>query len=113
MEIMHQQLSIDGVVIQEASAGDMIFSIWELMEYASSMITLYPGDVLNSGTTGGTALAGFENRERSGFLVPGESIEATIDGIGTLVHEAAAGEEPPSNLSGAQLQPVGSRRINQ
>ena len=113
MEIMHQQLSIDGVVIQEASAGDMIFSIWELMEYASSMITLYPGDVLNSGTTGGTALAGFENRERSGFLVPGERIEATIDGIGTLVHEAAAGEEPPSNLSGTQLQPVGSRRINQ
>lgn len=113
MEIMHQQLSIDGVVIQEASAGDMIFNIWELMEYASSMITLYPGDVLNSGTTGGTALAGFENRERSGFLVPGERIEATIDGIGTLVHVAAAGEEPPSNLSGAQLQPVGSRRINQ
>jgi 2-keto-4-pentenoate hydratase/2-oxohepta-3-ene-1,7-dioic acid hydratase in catechol pathway len=113
MEIMHQQLSIDGVVIQEARAGDMIFSIWELMEYASSLITLYPGDVLNSGTTGGTALAGFENRERSGFLVPGERIEATIDGIGTLVHEAAAGEEPPSNLSGTQLQPVGSRRINQ
>lgn len=113
MEIMHQQLSIDGVVIQEASAGDMIFNIWELMEYASSLITLFPGDVLNSGTTGGTALAGFENRERSGFLVPGERIEATIDGIGTLVHEAAAGEEPPSNLSGAQLQPVGSRRINQ
>jgi 2-keto-4-pentenoate hydratase/2-oxohepta-3-ene-1,7-dioic acid hydratase in catechol pathway len=113
MEVMHQQLSIDGVVIQEARAGDMIFSIWELMEYASSLITLYPGDVLNSGTTGGTALAGFENRERSGFLVPGERIEATIDGIGTLVHEAAAGEEPPSNLSGTQLQPVGSRRINQ
>ena len=112
MERLHQQLSIDGVVVQEARAGDMIFSVWELMEYASSLITLFPGDVLNSGTTGGTSLAGFDNLERSGYLVPGEHIKATIDGIGSLEHDAVAGEEPPSNLSGAQLQPVGGRRIN-
>jgi len=90
----------------------MIFNIWELMEYASSLITLFPGDVLNSGTTGGTSLAGFDNLERSGYLVPGEHIKATIDGIGSLEHDAVAGEEPPSILSGAQLQPVGGRRIN-
>lgn len=111
MERLHQQLSIDGVVVQEARAGDMIFNIWELMEYASSLITLFPGDVLNSGTTGGTSLAGFETGVRSGYLEPGERIEATIEGIGTLVHEVVAGEEPPGNLSGAQLPAVGSRRI--
>jgi 2-keto-4-pentenoate hydratase/2-oxohepta-3-ene-1,7-dioic acid hydratase in catechol pathway len=90
----------------------MIFNIWELMEYASSLITLFPGDVLNSGTTGGTALAGFDTGVRSGFLEPGESIEATIDGIGTLRHDVVAGEELPDNLSGAQLPPVQSLRIN-
>ena len=112
MEQLHQQLSINGVLVQEARAGDMIFNIWELMEYASSLITLFPGDVLNSGTTGGTALAGFDTGVRSGFLEPGESIEATIDGIGTLRHDVVAGEELPDNLSGAQLPPVQSLRIN-
>ncbi len=110
MERLHQVLTIDGVTVQEARAGDMIFNVWELMEYASSLITLYPGDVLNSGTTGGTSMAGFETGVRSGYLEPGERIEATIEGIGTLVHEVVAGETPPSNLSGAQLPPVDSYR---
>ena len=110
MERLHQVLSIDGVTVQEARAGDMIFDVWELMEYASSLITLYPGDVLNSGTTGGTSLAGFETGVRSGYLEPGERIEATIEGIGTLVHEVVAGETPPSTLSGAQLPAVDSYR---
>ena len=112
MERLHQRLSIDGVVVQEARAGDMIFNIWELMEYASSLITLLPGDVLNSGTTGGTSLAGFETGVRSGYLQPGERIEATIEGIGTLIHDVVAGEDLPDNLSGAQLPPVDSFRIN-
>jgi 2-keto-4-pentenoate hydratase/2-oxohepta-3-ene-1,7-dioic acid hydratase in catechol pathway len=84
----------------------MIFNVWELMEYASSLITLYPGDVLNSGTTGGTSSGAFETGTRSGYLEPGERIEATIEGIGTLVHEVVAGERIPDNLSGAQLPPV-------
>ena len=112
MERLHQVLTIDGVTVQEARAGDMIFNVWELMEYASSLITLYPGDVLNSGTTGGTSFAGFETGVRSGYLEPGERIEATIEGIGTLVHEVVAGEPPPGTLSGAQLPPVDSYRDN-
>ncbi len=112
MERLHQQLSIDGVLVQEARAGDMIFNIWELMEYASSLITLFPGDVLNSGTTGGTSFGAFETGLRSGYLEPGERIEATIEGIGTLEHVVVAGDEPPGNLSGAQLPPVDGLRVN-
>jgi 2,4-diketo-3-deoxy-L-fuconate hydrolase len=110
MERLHQVLTIDGVTIQEARAGDMIFNVWELMEYASSLITLYPGDVLNSGTTGGTSFGALETGLRAGYLEPGETIEATIEGIGTLVHGVVAGPTPPSNLSGAQLPPVNSYR---
>lgn len=110
MERLHQQLTIDGVTVQEAHAGDMIFSLWELVEYASSLITLYPGDVLNSGTSGGTAAGAFETGTRSGYLEPGEEIAATIEGIGTLRHKAVAGERPPSDLSGAELPPVRSYR---
>jgi len=110
MERLHQQLTIDGVTVQEAHAGDMIHSLWELIEYASSLITLYPGDVLNSGTSGGTAAGAFETGTRSGYLEPGEEIAASIEGIGTLRHKAVAGERPPSDLSGAELPPVRSYR---
>ena len=45
MERLHQSLVIDGVTVQEARAGDMIHNIPELIEYASSLITVFPGDV--------------------------------------------------------------------
>jgi 2-keto-4-pentenoate hydratase/2-oxohepta-3-ene-1,7-dioic acid hydratase in catechol pathway len=88
----------------------MIHSLWELIEYASSLITLYPGDVLNSGTSGGTAAGAFETGTRSGYLEPGEEIQATIEGIGTLTHTVVAGARPPANLTGAELPPVDSYR---
>jgi len=107
MERLHQQLTIDGRMIQEARAGDMIHSIWEIIEYASSVNVLFPGDVLNSGTSGGTSFGALETGARAGYLEPGERIEATIAGIGTLVHDVIAGPVP-DGLSGAQLPPVSS-----
>jgi 2-keto-4-pentenoate hydratase/2-oxohepta-3-ene-1,7-dioic acid hydratase in catechol pathway len=84
----------------------MIHSLWELIEYGSSIITLFPGDVVNNGTSGGTAAG---TTARSGFLQPGEVVEASIDGIGTLRMQVKAGEEP-TGLTGAQLPPVQSYR---
>ena len=63
--------------VQEAKAGDMIHNMWELIEYGSSIITLFPGDVINSGTTGGTSSGAFKRGTRAGYLKPGETIEAT------------------------------------
>ena len=110
MERLHQQLTIDGVTVQEAQAGDMIHSIWELMEYASSIITLFPGDVLNSGTSGGTSTGAFAQGTRSGYLQAGEVIEATIEGIGTLRMPTVAGDPEPDDLTGSQLPAVSSYR---
>lgn len=56
MKRLRQTLTIDGKVMQEAGASDMIHSIYELIEYGSSIITLYPGDVVNNGTSGGTGM---------------------------------------------------------
>ncbi|MGB0542304.1 MAG: fumarylacetoacetate hydrolase family protein [Longimicrobiales bacterium] len=100
MEILRQTLSIGDQQLQEATAGDMIHSLWELIEYGSSIITLYPGDVVNNGTSGGTN-AGSDR----GYLQPGETVSATIDGIGTLTLPAVA-EPEPQGLTGAQLTPV-------
>ena len=62
MQNLRQTLSVGGTVLQDAQAGDMIHSLWEIVEYASSIITLYPGDVINNGTSGGTAAGSAETR---------------------------------------------------
>jgi 2-keto-4-pentenoate hydratase/2-oxohepta-3-ene-1,7-dioic acid hydratase in catechol pathway len=106
MENLEQVLEVDGEVMQRANAGDMIHSIYELIEYGTSIITMYPGDVLNNGTSGGTG-AGTAARGEQRFLQPGETIEASIEGIGTLVLPVEAEEIPPQR-TGSYLPPVAS-----
>ncbi len=108
MEILRQTLSVGGEQMQEATAGDMIHSLWELIEFGSSVITLYPGDVVNNGTSGGTG-AGTAVRGEQRFLQPGDEIVATIDGIGTLRMPVVA-EEEPAGLTDASLPPVDTYR---
>lgn len=110
MERLHQSLVIDGVTVQEARAGDMIHNIPELIEYASSLITVFPGDVLQSGTSGGTGAGRVERATGSGYLQAGETISASIEGIGTLTHSVIAEESVPEDLSGSQLPPVSTYR---
>lgn len=102
MANLRQTLSVNGERIQDAQAGDMIHSLWELIEYGSSIITLFPGDVINNGTSGGTmgARAGGQS-----FLQDGEVVEASIDGIGTMRIRARAETSRPEG-TGAQLTPV-------
>ncbi|MDC1502805.1 fumarylacetoacetate hydrolase family protein [Gammaproteobacteria bacterium] len=110
MERLHQITVVDGVTVQEAKAGDMIHNIPELIEYASSLITVFPGDVMQSGTSGGTGAGRVERASGSGFLVDGEIISAKIEGIGTLTHRVVAEKSVPGDLSGSQLPPVSTYR---
>jgi len=108
MKILRQTLSIGEERMQEATAGDMIHSLYELMEYASSIITLYPGDVLNNGTSGGVGM-GTAVRGEQRFLQAGEVIEASIDGIGTLRINVKAEDSRPDG-TGSQLPSISSYR---
>lgn len=110
MERLHQTLVIDGVTVQEAKAGDMIHNIPELIEYASSLITVFPGDVMQSGTSGGTGDGRVERASGSGYLEDGEVIRASIEGIGTLTHTVRRETSVPADLSGSQLPPVSTYR---
>jgi len=109
MKNLRQTLSVGGTQLQEARAGDMIHSLWELIEYATSIVTLFPGDMINNGTSGGTAAGSAQTRTGERFLKPGEVIEASIDGIGTLRMPVVAGPQPPGG-TGSRLPPVSSYR---
>jgi len=109
MKNLRQTLSVGGEQMQEAQAGDMIHSLYEIVEYASSIITLFPGDVINNGTSGGTG-AGTAVRGSQRFLKPGEKIVAAIDGIGEL-HLSVVAEQPPATPgTGARLPAVNTYR---
>lgn len=71
-------LRVNGVTKQDANTGMMIFSIPELIEWCSSLVTLEPGDVISTGTPSGVGHASGE------FLRHGDVIESEVERIGTL-----------------------------
>jgi 2-keto-4-pentenoate hydratase/2-oxohepta-3-ene-1,7-dioic acid hydratase in catechol pathway len=64
---------------QMTSTRDMVFSIQKLIAFASSVMTLEPGDVLLTGTPAGV-----------GPLLPGDLVEISIEGIGVLRNPVSA-----------------------
>jgi 2-keto-4-pentenoate hydratase/2-oxohepta-3-ene-1,7-dioic acid hydratase in catechol pathway len=65
---------------QNANTADLIFDIPTLIETLSAGITLYPGDVIATGTPVGVGI-GFKPPK---YLKPGDVVRVEIDGIGTL-----------------------------
>jgi acylpyruvate hydrolase len=82
---LKMQLRLNGELRQDANTNQMIYGIRELVSWWSNM-TLEPGDVITSGSPSGV-IAG---RDPPIWLKPGDRIEATIDGLGTLVNVIAA-----------------------
>lgn len=79
------QLYLNGELRQDANTNEMIYGIRDLVSWWSN-ITLEPGDVITSGAPAGV-IAGSENPR---WLSPGDRIEATVEGLGTLVSIIAA-----------------------
>lgn len=77
------QLTVDGVVKQTANTSDLLFDPVWIVKYVSTMITLRPGDLILTGTNGGVGHA----RKPQEFLWGGETVEVSIEGIGTLVNK--------------------------
>jgi 2-keto-4-pentenoate hydratase/2-oxohepta-3-ene-1,7-dioic acid hydratase in catechol pathway len=64
---------VNGLERQRAKATDMHFSIPELVSFISGIMTLEPGDLIATGTPGGT-----------GPLMDGDVVEVEISGVGVL-----------------------------
>ena len=71
---------VNGELRQNASTTDLIFDIPKLIETLSAGITLYPGDVIATGTPVGVGI-GFKPPK---YLVAGDVVRVEIDGIGSL-----------------------------
>jgi 2-keto-4-pentenoate hydratase/2-oxohepta-3-ene-1,7-dioic acid hydratase in catechol pathway len=71
---------VNGEERQNANTADLIFDIPTLIETLSAGITLYPGDVIATGTPVGVGI-GFKPPK---YLKPGDLVRVEIDGIGTL-----------------------------
>ena len=72
-------LSVNGSVRQSSNTAQMVFGVVEIVQYLSRHLTLEPGDVINTGTPGGVALA----RPDKPYLRGGDVVELTIEGLGT------------------------------
>jgi 2-keto-4-pentenoate hydratase/2-oxohepta-3-ene-1,7-dioic acid hydratase in catechol pathway len=73
-------LKLNGVEKQNSNTRFMLFSIEELIEDLSTVFTLEPGDIIATGTPAGVG-AGKNPPE---WMWPGDVVEATVEGIGTL-----------------------------
>ncbi|MFJ6697931.1 fumarylacetoacetate hydrolase family protein [Streptomyces sp. NPDC091272] len=73
------RLWVNGELKQEGSTGDQIFGIGEVVRYVSQFMTLYPGDVINTGTPAGVAMG---QPEPKPYLRAGDVVELEVEGLG-------------------------------
>ncbi|MFD5336090.1 fumarylacetoacetate hydrolase family protein [Streptomyces hawaiiensis] len=73
------RLWVNGELKQDGTTAEQIFSVGEVVRYLSQFMTLYPGDVINTGTPAGVALGAPEPKP---FLRAGDVVELEIEGLG-------------------------------
>jgi len=77
---------VNGHTMQSSRTSLMIFPVAELIAYLSHVVTLFPGDVIFTGTPPGVGMG----RNPPVFLAPGDQLRSWIEGIGELHQSFAA-----------------------
>ena len=72
---------VNGQVMQDSNTDDLIFDVPTLIHELTKVMTLDPGDVIITGTPAGV-----------GPIAPGDQVEVTIEGIGTLANTVSSAE---------------------
>jgi len=78
--------SVAGTIMQQSRTSDMVFGVPRLIAELSAVVPLLPGDVVFTGTPAGIGAT----RNPPRLLAPGDVIESTIDGIGTMRNRCVA-----------------------
>jgi 2-keto-4-pentenoate hydratase/2-oxohepta-3-ene-1,7-dioic acid hydratase in catechol pathway len=72
------RLWVNGELRQDGNTKNMIFDVAHIVWYVSQFMTLYPGDVINTGTPAGVAMG----RPDLPYLRSGDEVQLEIDGLG-------------------------------
>jgi acylpyruvate hydrolase len=82
---------LNGEVMQSARTSQMLVDVPSAVEFFSSFTRLVPGDVIATGTPGGVGFA----RTPPVWLRPGDVIEVTVEGVGTIRNHVIAEDGAP------------------
>lgn len=74
------QTRLNGELMQNGNTDDMIFPVGKVISYLSQIMTLYPGDVIATGTPSGVGYA----RNPPVLMKPGDEVEVSIERIGSV-----------------------------
>jgi 2-keto-4-pentenoate hydratase/2-oxohepta-3-ene-1,7-dioic acid hydratase in catechol pathway len=72
---------LNGDVVQHSHTSDLIFPVAAIIEYVSHITPMLPGDVVFTGTPAGVGMGRVPLRH----LRPGDVLESTIEGLGTII----------------------------
>jgi 2-keto-4-pentenoate hydratase/2-oxohepta-3-ene-1,7-dioic acid hydratase in catechol pathway len=78
---------LNGEVLQDGNTSDLIFSVPFLVSYVSGVFTLEPGDLILTGTPPGVGWA----RDPKVKLMPGDTVEVEVEGVGVVSNPVVAG----------------------
>ncbi len=84
---LHMWLDVDGQRMQDGSTKTMIFDVRKLVSYVSHFMTLYPGDIISTGTPPGV---GMGKKPAPVFLKGGETMRLGIQGLGEQTQHVVA-----------------------
>lgn len=81
------KLEVDGRLLQDGSTENMVFRIPQLISWISHRFPLEPGDVIATGTPGG----GASTHSPQAWLLPGQQVTVSLEGLGQLVNPIKKG----------------------
>jgi 2-keto-4-pentenoate hydratase/2-oxohepta-3-ene-1,7-dioic acid hydratase in catechol pathway len=73
---------LNGELRQDSNTADMVFTVAEVISYASQYMTLKPGDVILTGTPEGVILG----MKKKVWMKPGDAVSIEVAGLGTLTN---------------------------
>jgi 2,4-didehydro-3-deoxy-L-rhamnonate hydrolase len=77
---------LNGEVMQDSNTSRMSHNVYELLHYASNIMSLHPGDVISGGSPAGTNI----ERAQPRWMRAGDTAVCTIEGIGAQTHAVVA-----------------------
>lgn len=78
--VLRIRCAVNGETLQDSNTSELIFGVPQLIAHVSAVATLHPGDVMVTGTPSGVGMGRTPRR----WLVDGDVVEVSVEGLGTL-----------------------------